>query len=29
MSVEPFPAASSTPPGLMARLLAALRRIVG
>lgn len=25
MSVEPFPAASSTPPGLMARLLAALR----
>ncbi len=25
MSVEPFPAASSTPPGLMAKLLAALR----
>lgn len=25
MSVEPFPAASSTQPGLMARLLAALR----
>lgn len=25
MSVEPFPAASSPPPGLMAKLLAALR----